>query len=219
VGLPYRIFDILALPYDVLTAVPPWQAHCERLVAHFPEAGEGGRLVLDLGCGPGVSTFAYKRAAPGDRLVGLDAAAEMVRRARRADGDGACSWVLGDATRLPLRAEVADAVAGHSFLYLVQDRRAVLAEVARVLRPGGRLALLEPRRQGALGDTRSLVRILRHEGPRLAFVLTGWRLFASVSGAFSASGMERLLADAGLVDVRLETTLHGLGWIVEATKR
>ena len=47
------VFDALALPYDLLTRHPVWQRHRERMAQELPE---GARHILDLGCGPGIST-------------------------------------------------------------------------------------------------------------------------------------------------------------------
>jgi demethylmenaquinone methyltransferase/2-methoxy-6-polyprenyl-1,4-benzoquinol methylase len=58
--------------------------------------------------------------------------------------DCPAAWLVqADAAALPFAAGAFDAATSHSFLYLVSDRAAVLAEVARVLRPGGRLVVLE----------------------------------------------------------------------------
>ena len=218
-GVPYQILGLIAAPYDLVTRQPAWREHCRSLVERFPvPAGGRPRQVLDLGCGPGGSTLTFARAAPADHVVGLDAAAAMVSRARRHDRHGSCSWLIGDASHLPLGAGSFDVAVGNSFLYLVLDRPRVLTEIARVLRPGGRLLLLEPRRQGAVADVRSLARQLVTAGPRLTFLLSGWRLWAAASGAFEGPDLERLLADAGLEGVRLTTTFSGLGWLVEARR-
>jgi ubiquinone/menaquinone biosynthesis C-methylase UbiE len=101
--------------------------------------------VLDLGVGPGAGAVAMARAEPGKRHVGLDVSGAMLRRAAaRARAEGVpLPLVQGDALRLPIRDGALDGATGHSFLYLLDDPAAALAEVRRVLRPGGLLVLAD----------------------------------------------------------------------------
>lgn len=118
-----------------------------RLAVDRLFAGEGDR-VLDLGCGPGVNFDALASAVtPGGRVVGVDASAGMVRRAR--DGaaalDGRCSVVRGDAGSLPFPDEAFDRAFSTLAVSAVPDAEAAVTEVARVLRPGGRFVVLDAR--------------------------------------------------------------------------
>jgi SAM-dependent methyltransferase len=91
------------------------------------------RVVLELGIGTGLVALGLREL--GHRPVGIDLSPEMASRARDRLGPVVA---LGDAVRLP----VADASVGQAYsvwvLHIVGDREAVLAEVGRVLRPGGR---------------------------------------------------------------------------------
>jgi SAM-dependent methyltransferase len=99
-----------------------------------------GRRVLELGCGTGEFT---RRIAPsGARLVALDLSPELLARAR-SRVDGSVAFVRGDAEVLPFRAACFDAVFGCSVLHHL-DLEATLAEIHRILRPGGRLTFSEP---------------------------------------------------------------------------
>jgi SAM-dependent methyltransferase len=104
-------------------------------------AGIGpGRRVLELGCGTG--EFTCRVAPSGARLVALDLSPDLLARARARVGEGA-RFVRGNAEVLPFPAGRFDAVYGCSVLHHL-DLDATLAEVRRVLRPGGRLAFSEP---------------------------------------------------------------------------
>jgi ubiquinone/menaquinone biosynthesis C-methylase UbiE len=107
-----------------------------------------------------------------------------------------------------------DACTGHSFLYLVADRRAVLAEVFRVLRPGGRLVLMEPHARGA-----SALQVLSvSRDPRHLFSVALWRPFSRLHGRFTAETLAATLARAGFTECCVEETLGGLGLIVSARR-
>ncbi len=177
----------------------------------------GGKRVLDVGCGTGVSAFAFKGAFPDDQVVGLDISRPMVRIARRRDLQGRCTFVVGDACHLPLADASVDVVAGHSFLYLVPDRAGALREIRRVLRPGGRLVLLEPHRQGWSTDLSSLRRVAGDLGLRFAFTMLCWRVAATASGGFRPGDLEGLFADHGFATPATRLTLEGLGWIATGT--
>ena len=96
--------------------------------------------VLDLACGSGHQTLAW--AERGFRVSGLDFDASLLRAGRRriertGNAELRAQWACGDATRLPFRSRAFDVVFNNSLLEHVPAWRDVLAETARVLRPGG----------------------------------------------------------------------------------
>ncbi len=135
-------FGLAAGVYDLITNQEPWRRDCREMARLVP----GGR-VLDLGVGPGTSALEMAGASPSARFVGLDLSWRMLERAQAHAAQKRVALPLGhgDALRLPFRDESFDGATGHSVLYLLPDARAVLAEVYRVVRPGGRIAFLEPR--------------------------------------------------------------------------
>jgi len=98
-----------------------------------------GDAVLDACCGTGDLAIAAERA--GGRVTGLDFSEQMLVRAR-AKSDSV-EWVLGDVTVLPFDDATFDAVTVGFGIRNVPDLDVGLAELARVLRPGGRVACLE----------------------------------------------------------------------------
>jgi ubiquinone/menaquinone biosynthesis C-methylase UbiE len=99
--------------------------------------GDTSGRVLDLGCGPGA--LAVPLAKQGRAVVAFDLAPAMVTEARRLIGADtpACGFVVGDATALPFAAATFDTVVTTGVLEYVADIDHAIAEIARVLRPGG----------------------------------------------------------------------------------
>jgi ubiquinone/menaquinone biosynthesis C-methylase UbiE len=198
-------FDAVALPYELLTRNPVWERHCAQMAGELPA---GARRVLDLGCGPGNSTVHLPAGS-----IGGDYALSMLHRARRRAP--AMPLLCLDAGALPLKSGSLDAVTFHSVLYLLPDQPAALREVVRVLRPGGRAVLLEPRE--APGATiRGLLRALR--SPRWAVTAALWRSMSRAYGRFTSDALWKDLEKPGLQVVKIEEALGGLGWMAVAEK-
>lgn len=119
-----------------------------------------GEVVLDLGCGTG--NAALVAAARGARVIGVDPAARLLEVAREAASDqGAdAEFVLGDAANMPVPTGSVDAVTSVFGVLFAPDAPAAAAEIARVLRPAGRLALSAWIPAGVLADQARLRREL-----------------------------------------------------------
>jgi SAM-dependent methyltransferase len=105
-----------------------------------------GHSVLDVACGPGNFTRAFGRAVGEDGLaVGIDASETMLARGARDNADSEAAnvaLVRGDATALPFSDAGFDAVCCFAALHLFDEPLEALAEMARVLAPGGRIAIM-----------------------------------------------------------------------------
>lgn len=143
------MFDAIAERYDFLNHVLSagidrrWRRRAIRSLALT-----GGERVLDLCTGTGDLAIAARRASPSARrVVGIDFAHAMLRVAReklRREGlDGSVGVLRGDATRIPVATASMDAVTIAFGIRNVDDRLAACAEIHRVLKPHGRLAILE----------------------------------------------------------------------------
>jgi ubiquinone/menaquinone biosynthesis C-methylase UbiE len=98
---------------------------------------EAGDTVLDLGCGSGYAGRALRDTRDAGRVYGLDGSPEMARNARSYTDDPRVSYLVGDFDALPLSDGAVDHVWSMEAFYYAADPEHTLAEVARVLRPGG----------------------------------------------------------------------------------
>jgi ubiquinone/menaquinone biosynthesis C-methylase UbiE len=156
--------------------------------------------VLDVACGPGNFTPDFARAAGEGLVVGLDASRTMLAVAVRKTENANLAYVRGDACTLPFRDGSFDAICCFAALYLIQEPMRALDEIARVLAPGGRVALLSSCNRGPLPvkATNPVVR-----------ALSGVRVFAR-------DELTRALSDRGLNGI--EQRVAGLAQFVSARK-
>jgi SAM-dependent methyltransferase len=170
-----------------------------------------GETVLDLGCGGGVDVLiSARRVGPGGRAIGLDMTDEMLALARAnaaAAGVGHAEFVKGYIEDIPLPDESVDVVVSNCVINLSVDKPRVLAEAARVLRPGGRFAVSDVLADADMDDAT--------RADMAAY--TG-----CVAGALTDEEFRRALAGAGLVDVEVRPThrvhAHAGAAIVRARK-
>ena len=155
-----------------------------------------GEVVLDLGAGGGMDAFlAGPRVGARGRVIGVDMTAEMVAKARRNNasyqkrsGLTNVEFRLGEIEHLPVADASVDVVISNCVLNLSPDKPQVWREIARVLKPGGRvavsdLALLRPLPEHVVESVEALV--------------------GCVAGAVLVSDTEQMMRAAGLIDVRL----------------
>jgi len=115
-----------------------------------------GEHVVDVGCGAGIdSLIAARMVGPGGSVIGVDMTPAMLERARASAERGAFSNVRfheGFAESIPVADGWADVVISNGLLNLVPDKFAGLQEMARVLKPGGRLQIGDILVQKPVGD-------------------------------------------------------------------
>ena len=106
-----------------------------------------GETVLDLGSGAGMdSIIAVRRVGPGGKVIGADVTEEMIDKAKRnAEIIGLTNveFRLAEADALPVDDETVDVVISNGVFNLCVDKPKVLAELFRVLRPGGRVQMAD----------------------------------------------------------------------------
>jgi SAM-dependent methyltransferase len=210
---------------DEVAAHPATRAYRER--ARERLAIRGGERVLEIGCGTGGEARAHAAAAGRSGLVvGIDRDAELLSAAlgRLAPGRPAPCFVRGDVLALPFRDARFDAVVADRVLHLLDDPALAVAELHRVLRPGGRALLTEPdwSTLSIAPDsdpmTRRIEQLYRH-GPGAS------RVGRALAPLMAAAGFEAVTVEvfAGLVDdfdtaVRLLRLDEPLALVASATE-
>jgi arsenite methyltransferase len=141
----YRLAAILGYPQDWIETLPPGAAVSMAGTGNPFALGEirPGERVLDCGSGAGADALiAARLVGPTGQVIGVDMTPEMVAKARANAADAGLTNVEfreGSIEALPVEAGWADVVISNGVLNLVPDKAAALAEMLRVLRPGGRL--------------------------------------------------------------------------------
>jgi demethylmenaquinone methyltransferase / 2-methoxy-6-polyprenyl-1,4-benzoquinol methylase len=133
------MFDRIAPVYDVMNRAMTLGLDTRWRRLTVAAAVRPGDRVLDVCCGTG--DLALASAEAGGHVVGLDFSEKMLARAR--EKSDAVDWVRGDATALPFADGEFDAVTVGFGIRNLEDLERGLAEIARVLRPGGRVGCLE----------------------------------------------------------------------------
>jgi SAM-dependent methyltransferase len=154
-----------------------------------------GEVVVDLGCGGGLDVLlAAGKVGPTGRVVGIDMTPEMLERARaNAAKQGATNVEFHQATidKLPLAAGSVDCVISNCVINLAPDKPAVFREIARVLKPGGRVAVSD-------------IALKKELPPEVGTNLLAY--IGCVAGAISFAEYERGLRTAGFGSVQIVDT-------------
>ena len=209
--------------YDVLTRQIFWRdaiAGMLEYVEHIPQHAK----VLDLGCGPGISTFALATRIPRPaQLIGLDLSQEMIEishatHQREWSHLKHVDFEVGDATHLRFEDSSFDLVFGHSFLYLVDDPVAVLREVKRVLKPNGQVVFMEPNGSGSLlqAARESIPNALKWlpmpwSAARFGLSMAMWRIVSGGVGQMTEAKLSSMFHQAGFIEHCSHVTLGSLG--------
>jgi ubiquinone/menaquinone biosynthesis methyltransferase len=164
-----RLFSTIADRYDLITVVLSYglDRGWKRRLANLARVTSGSRA-LDLACGTG--DIAFELAARGARVIGLDITERMIELARQRARDRA-SFLVGDMLALPFPADSFDLITTGYGIRNVPDIDAALAEIQRVLRPGGRVLSLDFNRPANAPLRAAYLVYLTVVGSTLGFIL------------------------------------------------
>ena len=222
-----QMFDKIAARYDTLNRVlslgldKGWRRRTVRAL----QLGERPR-VLDVATGTGDLAIEIARACPGATVVGLDPSPGMLGVAQRKLEKRALtdrvSLIVGDAQALPHSNCEIDAATIAFGIRNVPDRGKALRELARVVRPGGRIAVLElnePREKGLFAAAARLH--THHVVPRLGAWLSGAREYKYLQASVAAFPPPHEFADlmraSGLAVLEVTPLTFGVCTLYVAT--
>ena len=155
----------------------------------------GGEVVLDLGSGGGIDVLlSARRVGPTGRAYGLDMTDEMLALARQNQAKAGVEnveWLRGHIEEIPLPAESVDVVISNCVINLSGDKPKVIAEAARVLRPGGRVAVSD---------------VIADEDMDAATRADMEQFTGCIAGALTRREFESALAAAGLEEIEITET-------------
>lgn len=189
-----------SLVEDVVAAVPP------------------GGSVLEVGSGGGQFAVRLAEAAPALRITGVDLSREQVKRAaQRARHQPNVSFRPGSALDLSFPADHFDAAVSIGSIKHWPDQAKGVAEMLRVLRPGGLLLIVEVDRGCTFADARSFVARLRTPRPLRTPALMGFRTFIAGQGLDLDDG-RKLVAPLPFTDPRVERRPADPMLVISGTK-
>lgn len=200
-----RVFNAIAPVYDQGNAflsfglASRWR---QQAVASF--RADPPQRVLDVACGTGDFVIAVLNASPASEVIGLDFSEEMLRLACKKVSNA--TFVQGDVLALPFDAERFDAITVGFGLRNFVDIPKALSEMARVLKPGGRLIILEAT-QPSSRLKQALFTIYQKSVAPLVGWLTGHPgaysyLMRSMQSMPSSQELEAMLTAAGFTSIR-----------------
>lgn len=145
-------------------------------------------IVVDVGCGTGFLTQRFATQLQGRRkVIGVDLSPSMLQMSKdnlsRLGLLGFAEFRVGDAEKIPIEDDFADAVVGNMILHHCPKPKRAISEMSRILKPGGRLAFAD---------------LEKHNERWLRDEMSDWWL------GFELTKVEKWLEDAGLEDVKVE---------------
>jgi SAM-dependent methyltransferase len=197
-GLGYKPVDLDLLPEGADLGLG-----CGAPLEHL--ALQPGETVVDLGSGAGIDALIAARAVgPEGHVIGIDMTPEMLGKARSnsaAAGADHVEFREGRLEALPVDDQTVDAITSNCVINLVPDKSRVFAEIARVLKPGGRLVVSDVMLDGELPE------IITQDV--MAYV-------GCVSGAIQREDYLGMLTEAGFGDVEITKDVDFLATVADS---
>ena len=146
-----------------------------------------GSIVLDVGTGTGVFIhFLLREMGKGGRIIALDFAEKMLRRARAKGFNGNIDYLCADVTNIPLGNEIFDIIVCYSSFPHFQDKSRALAEMNRVIKRGGRLLICHTSSRASINEIHRQIPAVEND------IIP------------DKSEVQEVLSMAGFVDIKIE---------------
>lgn len=228
------LFDLIAPRYDRFTRVfsygmdARWKRELVGWIARdYADEARGNLSVLDVACGTGDLAFQTANAMPNARILGVDVSQRMLELARTRltpNLAGRLSFANGDLARLAVQSASIDVVTASYAVRNAPDPRQAVSELARVLRPGGRLYVLDFFRPRSPAWRSLYLTYLRMTGAAVGWL---WHrapaayeyIAASIAHFVSSDEFQIWLHEAGLEPRKAQTKLGGGVALISAQRR
>ncbi|XAL99297.1 bifunctional demethylmenaquinone methyltransferase/2-methoxy-6-polyprenyl-1,4-benzoquinol methylase UbiE [Phycisphaeraceae bacterium D3-23] len=223
-----QMFAAIAPSYDLNNRLHSlWRDQAWRRAAVKMAKLQPDDVVADIACGTGDLSMAFQKGGAA-RVVGIDFTVPMLgvadEKHNKNPGDAPLTYQAGDAMRLPLADQTADVVSIAFGIRNVADPAKAMAEFVRVLRPGGRVIVLEfslPKNSILRGGYNFY---FKHILPRTASLIARDKSGAykylpkSVNTFIDRAGMTAMMEDAGLTDIAVKPLTCGIAVCYRGTK-
>ena len=219
----HEMFSRVVRTYDLLNHLfsfnidRTWRTRLVRMANLAP-----GSRVADIATGTADLAIAFARSCRDCRVSGLDFVSEMLARGRekvaRAGLSGRIELVLGDALSLPWADASFDAASIAFGLRNLKDFEGGIREMARVVRPGGKIMILEFSPPPPTMFGRAYRWYLKHVMPALGGRISGWEptyayLYSSVNAFLDQKALEKLMTSVGLGRIEIVRLSGGIAYI------
>lgn len=223
-----KMFSAIAPSYDLNNRVHSmWRDQAWRRAAVKMAELKPGDQVVDVACGTGDLSMAFADVVCGDgRVTGIDFTHEMLVVAEKKNhAKNPIAYMQGDAMNLPLPDSCCDCLSIAFGIRNVANPGKAMAEFYRVLRPGGRLIVLEfslPKNPLLLAGYNVY---FKHIMPRTATLISGDKSGAykylpkSVNTFIDREGMQAMMHEAGFADLKLKPMTFGIAVCYRGVKQ
>jgi ubiquinone/menaquinone biosynthesis C-methylase UbiE len=206
--------ESFAAYFAQVQATPGWDAILQSF-ARFAEVPPNSR-VLDVGCGPGA--LARHLVREGHAVIGIDADPLMIERAQYLSVESKAQFEVGDVTCLRFADSSFDVVLATNVLFLTPDPVVGLREMARVVRKGGIVAMLNPSPKMSVAAATAQADKNQLEGVARVSIIN-WAKNAEANHRISLEQAQKMFAEVGLTQFNsVEKVGAGLALLARGVK-
>ena len=215
-GQQQTMFTRIARRYDLMNhLMSGWQDYSWRRYAVKQAALPNPGRLLDIGAGTGMLALEASKQYPSSQIIAADLTLPMMEIGQRANPRSGLDWGASEATKLPFQSDSFDAVVSGFLARNLSDIYQGLTEQYRVIKPGGKIAVLDTTRRPKNILTPLIRFYMYHLIPTLSGLITGNKedytyLYESTAGFLRADELTAYLASVGFKKVLFKCFMFGM---------